>query len=349
MKAGFVLLGILLLAASIFGAKLVFDESSAVDTKKKIEADANQLPKEILCWGFFDVEPGVAQLNPRQFGDIVGLKPENTPVKAGEVLLQVDDRLGNLQVELAKAEVKAAEQLVAEAKSLTEFYEEQKKQQASLIKSIDLENQKLALEKETRLLTFLDKTAPLYKTTVELYAKAFELLAEKKKAEVSKLKQLDLQDAQRKILQAEADLEAKNVRLKQAEESLKHFKILAPSDGTVLRVNVRKGEALVPSPLKAAVEFLPKADVVVKAEVLQEWGRFITKEQEVTIEDDTYHGPTWKGTVKSISEWYAPQRSAVIEPFRYNDVRTLECIIRVTDAAGSRNGQRVRVKVKLSN
>ena len=73
MKGGFVLLGILLLAASIFGAKMVFDQPSAADTKKKFEADANQLPKEILCWGFFDVEPGVAQLNPRQFGDIIGL------------------------------------------------------------------------------------------------------------------------------------------------------------------------------------------------------------------------------------------------------------------------------------
>ena len=348
MKGGMVLLGILLLAASIFGAKMVFDQPSTADTKKKVEADANQLPKEILCWGFFDVEPGVAQLNPRQFGDIVGLKPENTPVKAGDVLLQVDDRLGKLQVELAKADIKAAEQQVAEARHLTEFYELQKEQQAYLIKAIDLESEKLALERKTRLDT-LEKTQPIYKTTVELYAKGFEQLAEKKKSEVSKLKQLNLQDAQRKILQAEADLEAKNVRLKQAEESLKHFKILAPSDGTVLRVNVRKGEALVPNPLKAAVEFLPKADVVVKAEVLQEWGRFITKEQEVIIEDDTYHGPTWKGTVKSISEWYAPTRSPVIEPFRYNDVRTLECIIRVTDASGSRNGQRVRVKVKLSS
>ena len=41
------------------------------------------------------------------------------------------------------------------------------------------------------------------------------------------------------------------------------------------------------NPMKAAIEFLPKADVVVKAEVLQEWGRFIEENQEVDIEDDS--------------------------------------------------------------
>ena len=130
---------------------------------------------------------------------------------------------------------------------------------------------------------------------------------------------------------------------------LTHFKIVAPSNGTVLRVHVRKGEALGPNPRGPAIEFLPDADIIVRGEVLQEWGRYVKKDQEVVIEDDTYNGPTWKGTVKSISQWYAPTRSPVIEPLRYNDVRTLECIIRVENAGTARIGQRVRAKVKIAN
>ena len=196
----------------------------------------------------------------------------------------------------------------------------------------------------------MSEDSPKYKTVLEICKLELEKLDYKEKGEELKLKQLNLLNAQTKILQAEADLEAKEVRLKQAKETLKHFRIEAPSLGTVLRVNVRKGETIVPNPMGAgpAIEFLPKGEVIVKAEVLQEWGRFIEVGQTVDIEDDTYHGKTWTGTVDKISEWYAPTRTPVMEPFRYNDVRTLEIIIKVNDATGYRNGQRVRAKVKIS-
>ena len=82
---------------------------------------------------------------------------------------------------------------------------------------------------------------------------------------------------------------------------------------------------------------------------MQEWGRYIRVGEKVDIEDDTYHGPHWKGTIKSVSEWYAPIRHPVIEPFRMNDVRTLDCVIAVENAEGARIGQRVRAKISIGN
>ena len=49
-----------------------------------------------------------------------------------------------------------------------------------------------------------------------------------------------------------------------------------------------------------------------------------------------------------MSKWYAPARSQVLEPFRYNDVRTLEVIIAVKDSAGARVNQRVRAKININ-
>jgi multidrug resistance efflux pump len=349
MKSGVILLGIVLLLATLFGAKMVFYHDAAANDKNKIEADANKPPEKVLCWGYFDVDVGVAKINPRQFGKITYVARENTSVKKGEPLLRVDKKLAELKVDEAQADVNAGIQQVALANQLTRLYELQREEQQAAVNALGLEKKKLEAKRDSELL-LLANDKPRHDKVVELYEFALDQLAEKKKAEVAKLEQVKLQNADLKIFQAKADLEAKNVRLNQAKELRNQFEEPAPSDGIVLRVYVHEGETLGPIPMNTpALEFLPKGETIVKAEVLQEWGRFIDekKHQEVEIEDDTYHGPSWKGTVKSVSKWYAPPRSTVIEPFRLNDVRTLEVIISVEGATGMRNGQRVRAKIKI--
>ena len=343
-----VVVGILLLGGMFVGAQWMGSAAGPKEHKKGDTDAAADTPPMIVSWGFFDVQPGVAALYPKQFGDVVKLVSENTKVKEGEVLLQVQDKMAESKVDEAKAAVKAAEQQVAEAKQLPEFNKLQKEQQVAMIKSIDFEVDKLQKERKTKE-DSVEKSSPLYKTIQELYNSGIAQLGEKKKAEQAKLKQLELQDANLKINQADAELSAKEAQLKQAVELLEHFKVRAPSDGTVLRVYAHKGETLGPNPRIQAIDFLPDAPIIVRAEVLQEWARHVKVGQEVVIEDDIFNGPKWEGTVKSISKWYAPTRTPVIEPFRYNDVRTLECIIEVKDGGNDKMiGQRVRAKIKIA-
>ena len=188
------------------------------------------------------------------------------------------------------------------------------------------------------------------KKLVDLAGYGLKELGEKEKAEVAKLKQIELQDADLKIQQAEADLDAKKERVEQeAKEMLQALQDRRSQRPAMsCAMHVRKGETLGPNPRSAAVEFLPDAPIIVRAEVLQEWGRFVKPGKEVVIEDDTYQGPEWKGVVKRVSDWYAPVRSPIIEPFRYNDVRTLECIIEVKSGDSPKLiGQRVRAKIKI--
>lgn len=343
----FVILGIVLLVVSVIVAKLTLNHQSSANTVTgKNESGAKVAPEKIVCWGYFDVEPGVAGLYPTQLGIVTDVKPENTPVKKGDVLLQVDATLAGIDAKRARADVTVSEKQKKEAEKLRTLYKLQREQQESAIRAVGHEISALEQKRDRDTLP-LDN--PKLKQAIEkFYAESLAQLREKKKSEENKLEQLKLQDAELKIDQVEAELTAKALRAQQAEESLKNYQIIAPSNGTVLRVNVRKGETLGPNPRAAAIEFLPDADMVVKAEVLQEWGQYVKEKQEVEIEDDTYMGMSWKGTVKSISKWYAPTRSPVIEPFRYNDVRTLECIIRVESASGARIGQRVRAKIKTS-
>ncbi len=347
MKGAFWLLGAFLLIGSIIGVKWATEQPSMGSNKSQAPV-ADAVPTEVICWGNFDVEAGVAQLFPKQVGEVMFVASENTKVKAGDPLLAIDDELFKLKIAEAAADIDASEQLVAEAGQLPRLYKLQADQQQANIKAIDEEVKKTERDRDAKL-SSLEKTNALYKTYFEHYRAGLAQLAEKKKAEEAKLQQINLQNADLKIEQAKADLTAKKIRKKQAEAMAKQCQILAPSDGYVLRVHVRKGEVLGPVPRGPSIEFLPEAPIIVRAEVLQEWGRFIHVGQTVEIRDDTYNGPKWDGKVKTISRWYATTRSPIIEPFRYNDVRTLETIIEVTSKGGEQKfiGQRVRAEINV--
>ena len=62
------------------------------------------------------------------------------------------------------------------------------------------------------------------------------------------------------------------------------------------------------------------------------------------MEDDSRNGGEWTGKVTRISRWFGPRRSRRYEPRQFNDVRTLECIIKLDKPDPNlRIGQRVRV------
>jgi hypothetical protein len=52
--------------------------------------------------------------------------------------------------------------------------------------------------------------------------------------------------------------------------------------------------------------------------------------------------------VQEVSDWFTHRRSIIQEPFQFNDVRTLQCIIAVTEEPEGqklRIGQRMRVMI----
>jgi multidrug resistance efflux pump len=349
MKGATVLLGIVLIIATYFGVHSLLNSSSVPAADQVRGEETYQLPSMIVCTGYFEVEPGAASLYPRQVGKIAQVVSENKLVEKGEVLLQVDDAMAKLKAKQADALVTVAKKQVDEAKLLPKLYKLQTEQQQAMVNSIDEEVTQLQKEKQRQLdlLKADDQNKTKIRTVTEMYDAGLKKLAEKKKAETAKLKQIELQDAQLKVDQAEADLVAKKLQLEEAQLAVTYYQIVAPSKGYVLRVYAHQGEVLGPNPRSPALEFMPDSPYIVRAEVLQEWGHLVKKGQEVLIEDDTYRGPTWKGKVRTLSKWYGPQRSQVIEPFRYNDVRTLECIIEIEDATNARYGQRVRAKIKI--
>jgi hypothetical protein len=84
---------------------------------------------------------------------------------------------------------------------------------------------------------------------------------------------------------------------------------------------------------------------IVRAEVEQEFANRVSVGQVAKIQDDGTGGGEWRGQVVRISDWFPQRRSVQMEPMQFNDVRTMEVVIRV-EPGGKEPlliGQRVRV------
>jgi HlyD family secretion protein len=334
-------IGVMLLVGTLVGVGLGFNHSpppASVDPTP---------PPAVMAVGYIDGESGVSKLYPLQSGRLVKTVAEGTFVEKGEPLLWLDEELAELKKSAANADLEAslAQQMLAEKlddQRKSKIEQQTRAINAAKLKRLAADNElKHNIEKNRDSFTL----GPRLKDALEQrFQEAEELI----KVEEAKLEEIKLIDPAIEKRRAAADVAFKKTRLEEAKWALDQCKLVAPSDGTVLRVHVNPGEILGPSPTRPAIEFLPKGALIVRGEVLQEWANRVKIDQDVEITDDTYQGPTFKGKVYSLSPWFTQKRNLIIEPFTYNDVRFLECLVRVA-ADGDlplRVGQRVRVKIK---
>jgi len=342
------LLMVLLLVGSFVGAWAAHHSPGGVDkSPRSTEEEGKDF---IVAQGYVDVEKGIIDLYPRQPGLVVKLAAENQAVKAGDLLLQVDDQLAQKQLAAAEYDLNAAQALLDKAELQLKLYpprlEEQKaaaevaKSQAELVES----------ETESKLKVYEESKTDVAKTTRAAIAAARGKAQNLRHVEEAKLKELEISEAGLKIdiRQATNNRDAKKAEVEKAREALELYKVKAPADGIVLRILTQEGATLGTSPKQPALQFRPAGPLYVKAEVLQEWGRLVREKQHVVIVDDIYGGDKWDGEVQTVAQWYAPTRTPVIEPLKMNDVRTLDCLIKVKgDETGLRIGQRMRCRILL--
>ncbi|MGF1578342.1 MAG: HlyD family secretion protein [Gemmataceae bacterium] len=379
------LAGILLLVGTAAGASWILNQSEA--NTAKADENGPKAPfegKGIICVAYVDVEEGIASLYPEQPGRVVEIyAKDGQSVEKNEVLLKVDDTLQMTIVEEAEGDLKIAEQklkaLVNERDRKIRVYESMLK-----LKQIAV----AAAQKDEAIAQTLLKQAQAKKKQAEATAayqqnllKANSLdsshLLRKAKAAIEEAEGA-IEQASRAIQKAKSGVEAARqevvvaqqshpkekfedqiniakevivVKLKQLEKAkhqLSQCLVKAPSRGTVLRVYARKGETLGNNPKLPALQFCPKGARIVRAEVQQEWAHTVKVDQECIIEDDSSSKVQWSGKIVRLSDWFTHRRSIVLEPFQFNDVRTLEAIIEITGPEGQplRIGQRMRVMIK---
>ena len=341
------ILGLVLLVGTAAGAGWVLNHSKPEETSAPPKPNAMETPppQGIVCFGFGDVEQRIANLYPVQAGRVIEVAAEGSEAKKGDVILRLDRRLAEIEEERAKADWDDAKDLLTQAEPLPAQHKnliEQQKQAIAIARS-----KRTGAEQEFEVKQKLHqegKMNPQVLRATEEELKARD--AEVKAAEL-KLQQMELADPKIAVHRASRAVRDKELNYNKAKLALDECDLHAPEDGIVLRVLTQLGETLSSQPKLPAIEFCPKAPRVIRAEVMQEWAGRVKEGQAAIIEDDTRAGIHWRGRVKHISDWYTHRRSMLQEPFQYNDVRTLECIVSL-DPGGPplRIGQRVRVTIE---
>jgi multidrug resistance efflux pump len=339
---------IALLVASAAGpAYLLSHTRSAAQTPQPPgdSPDVRPAGRGVVCYGYVDVEHGVASLSPLQSGRVAEvLVRETDEVAAGTVLLKLDDRSARLRVDEAKAALAAAETQLAQARQLPDQHRARLAQQQESIEAVGrrLSGARHALTRKQELF----RAQQLSNEDVAAAEEQVKELEALERAAVQKLTELRATDPAIELRRAEAEVATYEARLGQAQQALEECMLKAPAAGTVLRILVSPGDVLAGQPGKATVLFCPEGPRVIRAEVEQEFAARLAVGQPAAVEDDTATGTSWRGRVLRISDWYTQRRAVLQESQNLNDVRTVECLIALdTSSVPLRIGQRVRVAI----
>lgn len=337
--------GLVSLVGSTAGAIFALNPNAGADPgKPRGPNDPNGRHGSVVFYGHVDVEMGVIPLFPSQQGRIVEVTTqENKPVKKGEVLLKLDDRLARLRLREAEADVKAGQAQLDEARKATKQHEAKTAQQQAAIEAMEA---RLAAAKQgTRRVQELIKDKLLKETSPEAIT-AEKLVGEAEagvKAEKARMTELALFDPNLPIARAEADLAARQSRREQAQLGVDECLLVAPSDGEVLQVLVGPGSVLSAQVPQPAINFCPASPRIVRAEIEQEFANRVSPNGDVLVQDENGASAVWKGKIVRIADWFTKSRSQDAFRLMNQEVRTLECIVALEQTPGLRLGQRVRV------
>ncbi len=302
----------------------------------------------MACFGHVDVKHGITSLYPAQPGRVAAvLVEEDQRVKAGDVLLRLEDTVAGLRVQEARTDLEASQIQLVEVRKRPQQHQARIEQSQAAIEVVQ--------NRLTSARQVCGRKEDLYaknltsKTDLDVSRNEVREAEALLQAETKKLEELRLHDPAADVRRAEQEVKAKEARLRLAQDSLKECSVRAPADGKVLRCLVGPGEMLGAIPKQPVLLFCPDGPRFIRAEVVQEFAYQVKVGQPVLIRDDSNDPATWRGRVTSLSDWYTQRRSVLQEPLQFNDVRTLECLIALDPGQPPlKIGQRVRVLIGQS-
>ena len=301
---------------------------------------------DVVCLGRVDGQSPTANLEPIIPGQVVALfVVEGQTVRSRDPILKLDDESFKLREEEASQAVAAAGIEVQAAQLEQEFYPRRKQLQKAAIAAAE---ERVALSQQFYQERKMGKSFGTV-TAAELLAGEAEIKQAEYvvAAEKAKLEELEKNTPELRVQAAKLKKAIAETSLKLAKKALRDCLLLAPADGTILRVQTSVGESLVPGALQSAILFRPAGPLIIRAELEQEFLGRVKPGMKAIVRDDVRpDSPTWTGTVQRIGNWVARKRSTLFDPGEVNDVRTVECIITLDGKPDALLvGQRMRVRI----
>jgi len=310
--------------------------SQETQSFQTLPADAS-----VVAFGLVDVDGGEVRLSPQVPGKVAEvMATDGVRVRAGAPLLKLRSVVAENKVTQARESVRQSTLQLQIANRGPKLYIEQIKEQQQAV--IGAQEFAEAVQEEIADLESLDEQT-VVASRLQAARRKLNGAKAKVEAERRRLEQIKLGDPADKIAIAEADLAKAKSAVAEAEEFLNQHTLTAPENGTILRVMISNGQVLA-NPMQPAILFRPDRKLILRCEINQEFADRVKNGDLAEIRNEKADGAKWAGKVVRLSDWIAPRRSQLDEPFEKNDVRTLEAIVEFTGPHPAfRQGQRLRV------
>lgn len=306
----------------------------------------DDVPTTVFCTGLIDVDGGVIPLACARGGVVAALPVgEGMRVTAGQAIVQLADEADRLSTEAAICRLKGAEEVALSAAAEPERFRlqlQQAEEQLGALRS-RLDNVRLQLD-TTRQLADLKQAGRL---DVLMAEARVDEAAHAVASEKARLEALRLADPSPRLAEANRQVEAARITLRQAELTASLAILRAPCDAIVLRVSavtagtVAAGQTLVilqpERPLVARVPLDPEFAGSVR----------VGDVAEVCPEAGTRDATVWRGRVAAIGGWYAVRRPVGPEVVPPSESRTLECVVVLDERTEQRPRIGLEVEVRI--
>lgn len=343
----------ILIAAAIavtlgVGIQALSDRASLSDLAGSARADT---PAPVPQWaasatGRVEPKDGEVRIASEVGGKIVEvLAKTNDQVKAGDLLLRLDDADYYTKIAAAASEAGVRERERSEEQATGLALDRRNAEDALAKAQRDVFAAHEAFDAAYRSARTDKGTDDAVETARKDLASKYDALANAK----NKLAEVDAKPGMPLPQRLESSLALARSDLTSAELALERTRIRAPADGTVLNMLAKVGETAVPSPDSALVVFGDMSSLRLRAEVEERDAAKVRVGQRVVVKADAFPDRTFEGTVTSISQSLGAPRIATRGPRRPNDVEVVEVMVDLDGHPPLFTGMRVDTFFKLDN
>jgi HlyD family secretion protein len=351
MRNSYVKANTIILASAVTAVaaiQAVKSDARLPDIKWTTEARA-QAVAPIAQWaasatGRVEPKDGEVRMASQVPGRIVEvLAKTNDIVKAGDLLLRLDDQDIYVRIAAARAEASVREREREEEKVTGIAADKRTAEdnvadaERALFAAHEAADDAIQAEKAGK--GSVDTVADGRKNVADAIAKLDKARSE--------LNTINAKPDVPQAMRLEASLAAARAELAAAEIALEKTRVRAPSDGTVLNMIGKVGETAVPSPESALLVFGDLTSLRLRAEVEERDAAKVRVGQRVVVKADAFPDKTYDGTVTSISQSLGAPRIATRGPRRPNDVEVVEVMVSLDGNPPLFTGMRVDAFFKL--
>lgn len=278
-------------------------------------------PAMIYAAGRIEGATEEIRLRPQLDGRIVQLPvEEGQQVEEGDLLLQVDSQQHEQEVALAQAQLNQREAALNRLVNGARPEERQEAQAMYRAADAELERAKLTWDRVRNLRqgrAVSQEEADNQRTRVSS-------LEAKRDAAKARYELLEAPAREDEVAQAKAKIAAARASLELARVQLEQTRLLAPSDGTILKVNVRRGELTSHDSPEAPIIFADTSQYRVRAFVEELDARRVEVGMPATVTADGEPDQSWQGHVTRLTPRMAQKQLFTNDPAEHFDVRTRE-------------------------